>query len=475
MSFKVNLYSLSKRDNSTKQPAGTPVEYDCILKDGCSIFTPSIKLDLGLSDDPSQYNYAYIPAFGRYYFIEDWFFTDRLWIANLNVDVLATYKTQIGNSSLYVMRAAGAHDGDVIDTLYPAKTGCSYASDTKGNPWNTTGCFVIGVVTKDAAFGSLNYYVLSAADLASLCAKLTDPAQIITEANHFLPTELSTGLQLSLVDPIQYIKTCVMLPVAEQEITNLGTDAAFPVYNWEPDVNGKKVYPTSRINKSFTFDISKHPDTAARGNYINSAPFTKITLTVPPYGCIDIDTSVTCNANTLTVDVDVDPLNGKGILVIKCNNIILNRLEAQIGVPISLSSVTRDYVGAISSGLSAISGAIGGAIGGAFAGPAGIAAGAITGGGASIGNAVDAMMPRAQTIGSTGSFVSNRGDFRLDHQFFRPVADDNTHNGRPLCQVRQLNTLSGYMLIQDGDVQITGTATEDSRIRNYLETGFYYE
>ena len=466
MSFKVNLYSLSKRDNSTKQPAGTPVEYDCILKDGCSIFTPSIKLDLGVSDDPSQYNYAYIPAFGRYYFIEDWFFTDRLWIANLNVDVLATYKTQIGNSSLYVMRAAGAHDGDVIDTLYPAKTGCSYASDTKGNPWNTTGCFVIGVVTKDAAFGSLNYYVLSAADLAALCAKLTDPAQIITEANHFLPTELSTGLQLSLVDPIQYIKTCVMLPVAEQEITNLGTDAAFPVYNWEPAVNGKKVYPTSRINKSFTFDISKHPDTAARGNYVNASPFTKITLTIPPYGCIDIDTSVTCNASTLTVDVDVDPLNGKGILVVKCNNIILNRLEAQIGVPISLSSVTRDYIAGATSALGAVGGAISG-----FMGNIGGFIGAASG----IGNAVESLMPRAQTIGTTGSFVSNRGDFRLDHQFFRPVSDDNTHNGRPLCQVRQLNTLSGYMLIQDGDVQITGTATEDSRIRNYLETGFYYE
>ena len=466
MSFKVNLYSLSKRDNSTKQPAGTPVEYDCILKDGCSIFTPSIKLDLGLSDDPSQYNYAYIPAFGRYYFIEDWFFTDRLWIANLNVDVLATYKSQIGNSSLYVMRAAGAHDGDVIDTLYPAKAGCSFASDTKGNPWNTTGCFVIGVVTKDAAFGSLNYYVLDASDLALLCDHLTDPAQIITEANHFLPTELSTGLQLSLVDPIQYIKTCVMLPVAEQEISNTGLDAEFPVYNWNPHVNGLKLLPTSRINKSFTFDISKHPDTAARGNYVNASPFTKITLTIPPYGCIDIDTSVTCNASTLTVDVDVDPLNGKGILVVKCNNIILNRLEAQIGVPISLSSVTRDYIAGATSALGAVGGAISG-----FMGNIGGFIGAASG----IGNAVESLMPRAQTIGTTGSFVSNRGDFRLDHQFFRPVADDNTHNGRPLCQVRQLNTLSGYMLIQDGDVQITGTATEDSRIRNYLETGFYYE
>ena len=266
-----------------------------------------------------------------------------------------------------------------------------------------------------------------------------------------------------------------MLPVAEQEITGLGTDGEFPVYNWEPHVNGKKVYAGSRINKTYSFSISKHPDTTARGNYVNSAPFTKITLTIPPYGCIDIDTSVTANASTLSVDLDIDPLTGKGILVIKCNNIILNRLEAQIGVPISLSQVVRNYVGAATSALGGFTGALSGAVAGAAAGPLGIAAGAITGGGAAIGNAVEAMQPRAQTIGSTGSFVSNRGEFRLDHQFFRPIDDDNTHNGRPLCAVRQINNLSGYMLIQDGDVTISGTSAEDSLIRTYLETGFYYE
>lgn len=475
MSFKVNLYTFAKRDNSTKVPTGNGTEFNCVLKSGSGIMHPVLSFDLGIAGDPSQYNYAYIPAFERYYFIEEWYFNRALWTATLKVDVLATYKPAIGNSSLYILRAAGARNGDIIDTLYPAKTGCNFASDTKTNPWNTTGCFVVGIVNKEAAFGSLNYYVLSSADLTALCTKLTDPSQIITGAQGFDVSELSPALQLSLVDPIQYIKTCVMLPVAESEITNLGTDAEFPVYNWEPQVNGKKVYSTSRIYKSYTFDISKHPDTATRGNYVNSAPFTKITLTIPPYGCIDIDTSVTANASTLNVEVEIDPLNGKGILIIKCNNIVLNRLESQIGVPISLSQVVRNYVGAATSALGGVTGALSGMVAGTAAGPLGIAAGAITGGSASIGNAVEAMQPRAQTIGSTGSFVSNRGEFRLDHQFFRPIDDDNTHNGRPLCDVRQINTLSGYMLIQDGDVTITGTSAEDSLIRTYLETGFYYE
>ena len=464
MSFKVQLYTLSKRDNSTKQPTGTPAEYDCILKDGCSIFTPAIKLDLGLASDPSVYNYAYIPAFGRYYFIEDWFFTDRLWIANMRVDVLATYKTQIGSSSLYVLRAAGAHDGDIIDTLYPAKTGCSYASDTKSNPWQSS-CFIVGVVSADASFGSMEFYAMSAGELRSMCLALTDPATIIDSAYDFDINELSTGLQLALVDPIQYVKSCIMLPVSKGDITNLGSGQTVKACRFEAGT-GNKVYPTSRITNSYSFAIQKHPDTTARGNYVNSKPYTNITLTIPPWGCIDIDTSVTANASTLSVEVEVDPISGKGVLVVKANNIVLNRLEAQIGVPISLSSVTRDYIGGATSALGAVGGAISG-----FMGNIGGFIGAASG----VGNAVESLMPRAQTIGTTGSFVSNRGEFRLDHQFFRPVPDDNTHNGRPLCQVRQLNTLSGYMLIQDGDVTLAGTASEDSKIRNYLETGFYYE
>lgn len=465
MSFTVTLFTLSKRDNSTKRPAaGSGTTFNCILKSGSGIMHPTLSFDIGVTNDPSQYNYAYIPVFSRYYFIEEWYYEDALWTATLKIDVLATYKTEIGNSSLYIMRAAGAHDGSIIDTLYPAKTGCSYASDTKSNPWQSS-CFIVGVVSADAAFGSMEFYAMDASELRSMCLALTDPATIIDTAYDFDLNELSAGLQLALVDPIQYVKSCIMMPVSKGDISNLGTGQTIKACRFDAGT-GNKVYPTSRITKSYSFDIQKHPDTAARGNYVNSKPFTNITLTIPPWGCIDIDTSVTANASTLSVDVEVDAISGKGVLVVKANGIVLNRLEAQVGVPISLSSVTRDYIGAATSALGAVGGAISG-----FMGNIGGFIGAASG----VGNAVESLMPRAQTIGTTGSFVSNRGEFRLDHQFFRPVADDNTHNGRPLCAVRQISTLSGYMLIQDGDVAINGTSAEDQSVRSYLETGFYYE
>lgn len=467
MGFTVRLFTLSKRDNSTKRPTGNGTEYSCIIKSGSGILHPTISLDLGKVNDPSQYNYAYIPDFDRYYFIEEWYFERALWTASLKVDVLATYKTEIGNSNLYVMRSASENDGNIIDTLYPAKSGCSFASETKTNPWSIAETYVIGVVSQDARCGSLIHYAMGRASFTAICHWLL--SDVVTEDNGFSLDDCTLELQRSLVEPLQFIKSCVLLPVSINDtISSVSPNPHVVVYGWETEEGGKVLDENTAIVKSYSFAIHKHPDTASRGNYVNTSPFTSITLTVPPFGTFDIDTSVTCNASTVDVTIRIDQITGKGTLTVSCNGIVLNRIESQIGIPISMSSVIRDYLGTASH--------IGGAVGGALSGFAtGGVVGGVLGSLSGIGNALQSIQARANTIGTTGSYGSLLGDFRLDHQFFRPVTDDNTHNGRPLCAMRTLNTLSGYMIVQDGDVAINGTSSEDAQVRQYLETGFYYE
>lgn len=465
MAFNVRLYTLKKRDNSTKQPTGNGTLYSCVLKHGSGILHPTISLDIGKTTAPTDYNYAYIPTFKRYYFIEEWYFENALWTASLKVDVLATYKTEIGSANLYVMRCASEHDGNIIDTLYPAKSGCTFASDTKTNPWTQGMTYVVGVVSQSATCGSQTHYGLLRSAFTDLCGWLL--SDVVTETNGFSLDDCTLELQRSLVEPLQFIKTCVLLPVPIGD-THGSAGATVNVYGWATNTTGKVLNENDAIVKTYSFSIQKHPDTNSRGNYVNSAPFTAITLTIPPFGTFDIDTSVTCNASTITATIRIDQITGKGTLTVMCNGIVLNRIEAQIGIPISMSSVTRDYLGAVSN--------IGGAIGGMAEGfLSGGLAGGVLGGLSGIGNAIQSLQARSNTIGTTGAYGALLGDFRLDHQFFRPIADDNTHNGRPLCAKRVLNTLSGYMIIQDGDVSIDGTSTEDSQIRQYLESGFYYE
>ena len=475
MAFTVRLFTLKKRDNSTKQPTGNGMEFSCVLKSGSGILHPTISLDIGKTTAPTDYNYAYIPTFKRYYFIEEWYFEEALWTASLKVDVLATYKTEIGNANLYVMRCASEQDGDVIDTLYPAKSGCTFASDVKANPWSANETYVIGVVSQDARCGSQIHYALGRASFTAICQWLL--SDVVTTENGFKIEDCSLELQRSLVEPLQFIKTCVLLPVSISDtISSVSPNPHVVVYGWETEEGGKVLDENTAIVKTFKFAIQKHPDTNSRGNYVNSAPFTAITLTIPPFGTIDIDTSVTCNAPidsdinapAVIATIRIDQITGKGTLTVECNGIVLNRIEAQIGIPISMSSVTRDYLGAVSS----IGGAIGGMAEGALTGGMG---GMLAGGLSGIGNAIQSLQARSNTIGTTGAYGALLGDFRLDHQFFRPVSDDNTHNGRPLCAKRVLNTLSGYVIVQDGDVSIEGTSTEDAQVRQYLEMGFYYE
>lgn len=63
------------------------------LRQSTSIINPVIMLN---ADNPTVYNYAYIPAFNRYYFINKIeAYRTGLFILTMSVDVLETYKTEI--------------------------------------------------------------------------------------------------------------------------------------------------------------------------------------------------------------------------------------------------------------------------------------------------------------------------------------------------------------------------------------------
>ena len=118
----VNLYSFEKKKNSTKQPliSSATTLTSVQLKDETSIMNPVLLVNPSNSALPSPFvpsgfNYANIPSFGRYYYISDWTWKNGIWECTLNVDVLASFKTAIGNTSAYVERSASMYDSNVVD------------------------------------------------------------------------------------------------------------------------------------------------------------------------------------------------------------------------------------------------------------------------------------------------------------------------------------------------------------------------
>ena len=475
MSFQVSLFQFSKKENSTGRPAaGSGAYFSCVLKEGTGVLNPVITLDMGLNDSPTKYNYAYINAFGRYYFINEWINDGPLWSAVMSVDALASWKSYIGGSNLYVLRAAAAYDGQITDNKYPCKSDTVVYRDEMTTPWihgsgeniniTTDGVFICGIVTDAGDYGSVSYYAFTRTGLATLCAALMDTQ--LLEDNDFSLNDASFELQKSLIDPISYIKSCIWLPDSPGNYSFSNT--AIVINGWSVTCSHAKVTnnPPYKVYNG-TVNIRKHPYTSNRGNYMNLAPYTNITLDFPPFGLIDVDTTLTASASQIRVECVLDLINGDCVGRVRVDDYgIAAKLSARVGVPIQLSQITQDYIGAavaaaggVASGISALWDPVGAATGVASA----------------IGNAVQAMAPKLTSTGSNGSFAHLRGRGHLHTTFFIPVADDISHNGRPLCQVRTVSSLPGYQLIQDGDVQAPATGEELRMIKTYLESGFFYE
>lgn len=75
------------------------------LKEECSIIDPVITIEDFTSFDIQTANYAYITAFGRYYYINNIIcITDKLFELHMHVDVLKTYASGIRNNSAVISR-----------------------------------------------------------------------------------------------------------------------------------------------------------------------------------------------------------------------------------------------------------------------------------------------------------------------------------------------------------------------------------
>lgn len=481
----VRFYSFSKRENSTKIPTGTGTEFSCTIHDSSSIFFPIIKLNRGADTSSAPaFNYCRINDFGRYYWITNWTWENGLWFASLKCDVLASFKSTIGSTSLYALRASNSYDGSIPDKLYPAKAGCTFVTESLsgGRPWGNVmqGIFIMGIVSQDPDFGSLKYIGLSLTNMRSFIAQLLDDA--ILTANGFNVQDASLALQKSLIDPLQYIKSCVYIPYPPSSLTDsLTTISSFDIWNWTINLSGYEVKYSAPYNTySGTITIPKHPQTAGRGKFVNQMPFTVLQLQAPPFGMIDLDTTALVDTSTLSLGISLDLPTGLGVLTISNGSVVMNRIEAQIGVPVQLSQVFHDYLGAYVGAMGAIGGVIsglgsvvGGAMSGSIGGVAGGLGNMLSSGVSGVGSAIEALFPKAQSIGSGGSYAQLAGNWNIYAQFFTIVDDDLAHNGRPLCQM--VTPSSGYYLIQDGDVPISGTQDESQEIKRYLETGFYYE
>lgn len=110
MGFDVKLcHNLSPVEKIAKNIDIGETFSGCVLKDETSILKPTIRILT--NSDIYTYNYMYIPAFERYYFIDDIVsVNNNKWEISGHVDVLETYKNSILSNKAVIKRQAAKYN-----------------------------------------------------------------------------------------------------------------------------------------------------------------------------------------------------------------------------------------------------------------------------------------------------------------------------------------------------------------------------
>ena len=486
--MEIRLFNFVKRENSTARPTGEGRKFDCKLKSETSIINPEIIIDFADQEDPSVhiYNYAYIPAFNRYYFINDIRVDGgMLWEYTLTVDVLGTYRDVISVSYLYLLRCSAQYDTNIVDSYYPIKTQFHEVNQRVYTPWFNNGdsvylddgCFILGIASKPGSstastYGSIKYIAVNKSNLATLVNYLMD-ANTLSDWQITLDGVTNEAAK-AIIDPLQFIKSCQWTPIRYGDIDTTAHTGLY-IWSWYAQSVSYKDMPAEPpyLHMTVTFSsIPNHPQSRTRGNYLNTEPFTKMMLNIPPFGIIDLDTTLTAGSSKITCDINYDLITGTGILEVhygEATGTPACRIQSQIGVPIQLTQVYNDYISAAGGTVGGVLGTIGSII-------TGNAAGAVMGGIGAISSAAQAMKPVQSSTGGNGGFADLDGYACLYAVFYDIADEDRAHAGRPLCAEVNMSTMQtgAYCLALSGDIAINGTAEEQRRLKEYLEGGFYY-
>lgn len=472
--IKIKFWSFEKKHNSTAVP-GDNLDYsevEGVIKADCSITSPSV--DIMLPQDSTNFRYmtyAYIESFARYYFVTDWRWNGRLWTCSMSVDVLASYKPKILDASEFVLRSAYIYNDYIIDNALPTTAQQEMRFSANMIPesyrWQgdlEDGTYVLGIVnSSEDAVGAVAYYKFTPAQVRVLCNKMLGSSTYLA-----IDTDvLEQGIQEALVNPWQYIVSCMWYPF---DVASGDSVSAITIGWWSFDIPCTKIASWGYSFAQLKFAVLKHPKYQYNGRYLALQPFSTYELFVPGFGTHALPAGYMVDADTILCDIVTDSISGSSTMTVYRNNSDggeICKITAQVGVPIQLASMSyKPIASAIMSGIGLASSLTGTplvydqGIGGILA---------------RFGMGIADQNTTISTAGSTGNLSQFHYPPFLKHVFVDQPDIPSNDMGRPLCRRIRLGDLHDYTVCEHGDINISCTDGERQSIKSFLEGGFYIE
>lgn len=109
----ITLYKNNSEKNKIRKNLSNEHTLSGTLRNESNVVNPAIIINI---DNPTVYNYVYIPMFGRYYFITDYVsMRTGIWQINLKSDVLMSFKDSILNSRALIQNTQSVGKSDYLN------------------------------------------------------------------------------------------------------------------------------------------------------------------------------------------------------------------------------------------------------------------------------------------------------------------------------------------------------------------------
>ena len=139
--MQIRLYTMNEEKNKLEKTLTDEFILNGNLRAECSVINPIIVVE---AENISNYNYMYIPEFGRYYFISDIVsIRTDLWRITATVDVLMSFKDDIKNCPIIVSDALNTDETYISGSQW--KTSVKTKTDILNFPsgLNDTGEYIL--------------------------------------------------------------------------------------------------------------------------------------------------------------------------------------------------------------------------------------------------------------------------------------------------------------------------------------------
>lgn len=482
--FNVRFFKFEKRENSTKRPALTGgLALNVVLKENTSLNNPEFLIDFGDPNAWPDYNYCYVEPWEKYFFVSDWTNEGNLWRATCNIDVLASYKTEILASTQFVSYSSVHGNTWLADTRIPVLKSTHTARSTASLVFFLNGGFyILSCIGKTGSC----LYALDDAKLKALISNLAgssdefDSDTVQRVNNYYGGTQpisaeeaLYAMAQVATQNDIlgkaystapSCLRSCLYVPFT---VAGSGSERIY-LGNFDTNVDGI-IVKASPVTGSTTISIPWHYSDWRRG-YCE-----QVYLYIPLVGMVSISADAITHIDTLTIYWSYTVTDGTVAFQVVAGDEVIGSYGGSCAINYPLGINQQASAGQVNQAV------IQGLTQAVSAGVTGNVAGAVMGIASTAYNALDVSLTTHPSCvggigGGAGSGLTHDVIcYTVAHDTIIEPAAMAATMGVPTMRPLALSNCSGYCQCANAHIEANASLEELNAITTMLNNGFYIE